>query len=273
MWISAPVRSEYHKLPVEAFRLLRHPDSHIQVGDVGQKRFLLSVLAVDAPADEALAALQGHKSMGAFLVALNVATLGMFHFAEEPWVHPLVHVSEELGGPSHPGVLVTTPRRIDAPDRTLEEREVENALIIFPVLARETDWVLLSEYLRGLLLLRMQCVDLSFRREAFACFYRALENFAAARILKVRKLKNELRDLKRAISSVGMSEKALTELDTVYKVRSSQVAHSQIMPRDVDLDEVMKTKTFLDFVMFKTFKAQGVKILEAHSESTAASGS
>lgn len=264
MWISAPIQTDSHRLSEQAFALLMGPGSEIRVQDVSENAFLVSVLAPeDSSDDEPRAALGGHKAQRLFLIALNVATLGRFYWADEPWVHPIVHVSESLESERHQGTIVVRPAALDLPLADLSERDVQNAAILFGTMARHPDSSLEAEYARGLLLMRMHYFDIDFRREAFACFYRALEYFAAHRILHVKKLKNELRDLQRAIESLGMAKELLGELKGIYAVRSSQVAHAQTIPRDVTLEEIMKTKTFLDFVMFKTYKRQGVKMLEA----------
>lgn len=109
----------------------------------------------------------------------------------------------------------------------------------------------------------MNVLELNFRREAFLCFYRALEHFAANRILKVRRLSNELRDLQRAMRTLTDDDELIEELRTVYKIRSSQVAHSQDVQHDVSQDDLMKTKVFLDFVMHKTFKDEANIVMSA----------
>jgi len=114
----------------------------------------------------------------------------------------------------------------------------------------------------------MNFCDIDFRREAFLCFYRGLENFVVTRILRVNKLRNELRDLQRALAQVGASPEAIDELRELYTTRSSQVAHAQVSPRELSFEEVMKAKLFLDFAMHKTFKAQGVKLMEAQPAMT-----
>ena len=95
------------------------------------------------------------------------------------------------------------------------------------------------------------------------CFYRALEHFVAARIFGITKLRNELRDLQRGLAKLSAGEELLHELREVYSIRSSQVAHSQIGQREITLDEVRKTKVFLDFIIHKTFKQQANHIMES----------
>jgi hypothetical protein len=104
--------------------------------------------------------------------------------------------------------------------------------------------------------MRLNILELNFRRESFLCFYRALEYFAANCILKVRKLFNELRDLQKAIRTLTSDEELISELRTVCRIRSSQVAHSQNEQVEISHDDLLKNKVFLDFVMQKTFKAE-----------------
>jgi len=265
MWISCRIKTDSHILTDTAFRLLKLPESNIRVAEVAEHEFLLAIRSIeDQGSSERFRVRQGHHVIRAFLVALNVAALGMFYWSAEPWVHPVLFLSDDLEKRDHRvGALVVTSSHTFETFKTLDEFEVQNAVIIFGVLARERNIGLEGEYAKGLLLLRMNFYDLNFRREAFLCFYRALEHFVATRILQVKKLKNELRDLQRALAKIGASKALVDELREVYATRSSQVAHAQVTQREISFDDVMKAKVFLDFVMHKTFKAQGVQMLEA----------
>jgi hypothetical protein len=208
-WISCRIRTSSHTLTPAAFRVLQLAESTIRVSDVQSETFRIAFghfNEQDIP--ERTKVHHAHNGTLIFLVALNVATIGLFYWAVDPWTHPVYGLQDEP----------------------------ESAPVSF--------------------------YDINFCREAFMCFWRALENFIGVRILKVSKLKNELRDLQRGLTMVGASTELVSELRDVYAIRSSQVAHAQVAPRLVTFDEVMKTKVFLDFVMHKTFKAQGVQILE-----------
>ncbi len=264
MWISCRIKTDSHILNEASFRLLKLPESNIRVGTVTDREFQLSIRAIDIDGiPERSQVHHAHHVIKAFLIALNVAALGMFYWSVDPWVHPVLALTDDLEN-SNPraGALIATPDYTFETLKALEESEVQNAVIIFGVLARERSLDLEAEYSKGLLLLRMNFYDINFRRESFSCFYRALEHFVASRLLKVKKLKNELRDLQRGVSQLGASSELVNELREVYATRSSQVAHSQILPRDITFDEVMKAKVFLDFVMHKTFKAEGERLLE-----------
>lgn len=265
MWVSCRIGTASHSLESSAFRVLQLPESNIRVSDVREKDFRLSFGGFeDRDASERTKVHHAHNGARAFLVALNVATMGMFYWASEPWVHPVYELSDGPGlAAARLGALIVRSTNIFEKIKPLTELEVQNALIIFGMFAREESQHMEAEYAKGLLLLRMNFYEINFHREAFMCFWRALENFVASRILKVKRLKNELRDLQRGLSQIGAPAELVGELKEVYATRSSQVAHAQTVPRDVSFDDVMKAKVFLDFVMHKTFRAQGVKILEA----------
>ena len=267
MWVSCRIGTASHSLNELAFRVLQLPESNIRVSDVKDNNFRIAFGGfVEKNAPERSKVHHAHNATRAFLVALNVATIGMFYWASDPWVHPIYGVSD---GPDLPpirhGALVVHPFQKFEEIKEITDLDVQNALIIFGMLAKEKSPTLESEYAKGLLLLRMNFYELNFCREAFMCFWRALENFVAARILRVTKLKNELRDFQRALTTIGASDGLVNELKEVYVVRSSQAAHAQVAVRDITFDEAMKAKVFLDFVMHKTFKAQGVKLLEGVS--------
>jgi hypothetical protein len=264
MWVSCRIGTASHSLAESAFRVLQLPESSIRVSDVKDDNFRIAFGGfVETDAPERSKVHHTHNATRAFLVALNVATIGMFYWASDPWVHPIYGIGE---GPDSPpirhGALIVPSFHKFTEIKEITDLDVQNALIIFGMLAKEKSPTLESEYARGLLLLRMNFYELNFYREAFMCFWRALENFVATRILGVAKLKNELRDFQRALKTIGASDDLTNELKEVYVVRSSQVAHAQVTVRDITFDEAMKAKVFLDFVMHKTFKAQGVKLLE-----------
>jgi hypothetical protein len=257
MWVSCRVKCDSHVLNAEAFRLFQFNEANMRIQDVSDRDFLLSVKSVDDSVPEPVQVHDCHRVISAFLIALNVGAIGMFYWADDPWVHPVLTVADDLeGNNSRAAALVVSSDTAYEELKPLTDLDVENAALIFGILARERSPVLTGEYCRGLLLLRMNFAELNFRREAFMCFYRALEHFVAARILKVKLLSNELKDLKRGLSMLTDDRALVDELREVYVIRSSQGAHSQATQREISFDEVLKTKVFLDFVMHKVFKAE-----------------
>lgn len=218
---------------------------------------MISVRGHDQLASDAELMHHAHNVICALLVALNVGAIGSFYWYDDPWAHPVLGMAEDLEGRNsrHAALVVRSDTTHDEL-RPLEEHDLYATALIFGIVAREKSKVLTGEYCRGLLLLRMNFYDLNFRREAFLCFYRALEHFVAVRILGVKRLTKELIQLKQGLKKIGAPQDLLDEVREIYSIRSSQVAHAQGPQRDVTLDEVLKTKVFLDFVMHRTFKEQ-----------------
>lgn len=264
MWISCRIRSESHTLTEAPFKLFLMEESNIRVHNVQQQDLVISFRSHDSSLPEAEQLHHAHNGICAFLVALNAGSLGTFYWHDEPWAHPVLHVAEDLRDKNKRGAaLVVRSNNAYEDLRPIAEQDLYNSVLIFGIVARETSKVLTGEYCRGLVLLRLNFYDLNFRREAFLCFYRALEHFVAVRILGVRRLTNELAQLKQGLRQIGASHDLADELRDVYAIRSSQVAHAQGPQRDVTLDEVLKTKVFLDFVMHKVFKQQGNEAMAA----------
>lgn len=257
MWVSTRIRSDSHTLTTDAFHLFQQVDSNIQIHEVREHDLVLSVRSLNEHDSEPEQIHDCHRVINAMLIALNVGTFGTFTLDEDPWAHPVLTVADDLEGKnSHKAALILKPKTAYPDRQQLTVHDVENSALVFGIVAREQTPVLNGEYLRGLLLMRLNVLELNFRRESFLCFYRALEHFAANRILKVRKLSNELRDLQRAMRTLTKDEELIDELRTVYRIRSSQVAHSQNDQVEISHEDLLKTKVFLDFVMHRTFKAE-----------------
>lgn len=262
MWISCRIRSDSHTLSDAAFRILQLAQANTRVHHVQARDFIVSVRSRDLE-PEAVQLQRAHHVINALLIALNVGCLGLFYYAEDPWTHPVLSIADDLEGTNSRGRALVVKSDTGYEElQPLQEHDVYNTVLIFGIVAREDTTVLTGEYCRGLLLLRMNFHLLNFRREAVLCFYRALEHFVAARILGVSKLKNELKDLQRGLRQLSDAEDLIGELATVYRLRSSQVAHSQSAQKELSVDDVMKTKVFLDFVMHKTFKEQANRLMQ-----------
>ena len=263
MWISCRIRSDSHTLSAEPLRLFQLEASNIRIHHIQEHDFFVSVRALNPDAPEPNQLHDGHRVISALIIALNVGALGTFSWYRDPWVHPILTVTDDFDGSNpHAGALVVESETKYEVTQALTDVDVENIALVFGIVARERSTALTGEYSRGLLLLRMNFVDLNFRREAFMCFYRALEHFASARILKVQKLTNELKGLQNALRHVTKDEELIAEVREIYRVRSSQVAHSQNEQREVTLDDVLKTKVLLDFFMHKTFKDEANREME-----------
>lgn len=257
MWITCRIKSHSHTLGNKAFRLLQSDASNMRVHKISEREFSLSVRPrhPESPQLEQLA--ECHQVILCFLIALNVGSLGAFAWADEPWVHPVFTVTQDMDGTQgYRAAIVARSSMQHGEPTELKEADIYNVVLVFGIVARERTSVLTGEYARGLLLLRMNFAELNFRREAFMCFYRAFEHFVASRILKVSKLSNELKDLQRGLRKITQSQEIIDEFRSIYAIRSSQAAHSQVKQREITLEEVLKVKVFLDIVMNTEFKRE-----------------
>lgn len=274
MWISCRLRSDSHLLTIPPFHLFQLDASNIRIHSIREHDFVVSVRPLDEHAQESSQLHDCYRVISALLIAFNVGALGTFTIAQDPWAHPILTIAEDLEGNGvRSAALVVEPETAYEERRVISEIDVKAAVLVFGIIARERTPALTGEYLRGLVLMRMNVLDLDFRREAFLCFYRALEHFAAARILRVRRLSNELRDLQQALRTLTNDEVLIGELQAVYRIRSSQVAHSQVAQENISKDDLLKMKVFLDFVMHKTFKAEANAAMLVRRSNSSVSGS
>lgn len=268
MWTSCVLETSSSILSSEAFSALQESKANTQIVVLSESHLRISVRHVGPATDSQTMKLHhAHQVIRMFVIAFNVASLGYFYWKNGPWLHPVLTTSGSFDvAEGSDSALIAEPSNTFESKEPVSELTVQNAILIFGILAKEPNSTLDAEYTKGVLLLRMQFCDVHFRTEAFMCFYRALEYFVASRLLKVRKLTNELKDMQRGLAVAGLDPKLLDEFKEIYIIRSSQAAHSQILPRALAFDEVMKAKIFLDFVIHKTFVAKGNDIIMAMSD-------
>lgn len=255
MHVRCPVASLSHTLADDCFRLFTSGAATIRLTRLSAATFAIDLDT--APFEEAGSQhieYHAHLSASCMLVALNVATAGYFTWLHHPTLHP---VYEVFRGPEQPPEAITllAEHRRDMPlTRELTALDVENAAIVYRMIVNDTSLAARTEYVKGLLHLGASHNDIHFYREAFGNFYRCLENCATKKILQVRKLSNELKQLKKALVSVGADDFLLQAFAEVYAVRSSQVAHAQQDPVDVTFDDVLKVKCLADLMLAKTYR-------------------
>jgi hypothetical protein len=138
--------------------------------------------------------------------------------------------------------------------RVITESEVVNSLYLYGALTKESNDELVSEYLKGLVHLSLNYPGAHFEKDAFANFYRTFEHLVTARMLKQRKLKNELRQILGVLSSMGLSSELQSEFKDLYAIRGGQAMHAQLPPTRVDRETCMKMKVFTDVVFFHVYK-------------------
>jgi hypothetical protein len=190
-----------------------------------------------------------------FLVALNIAALGHFTWTVG---NRMFWYCEHIGPSGKPEQVFMNSKDLIFPTekRNLSEGEVKNSMIIFGSLLRDTDQNFRKEYLKGVIHLNAGFGDLVFSREAFANFYRSFEYFITTRVLKKKKLENELKDLKQGIRSLGLSDEFCEEFGNLYKIRSEQVMHAQRGPKNMDIEDVLKIKVFTDYALHTYYRTK-----------------
>ena len=196
-----------------------------------------------------------HLSASCFLVALCIASIGFFTWKAGPSFHPLYSASDSGTSDLSHDVILT--QQSDGPVyeevRPLTESVVQRSTVVYGALMRETQQVWRMEYLKGILHCTASHMDINFYRDAFMNFYRCAEFFATQRVLGLKRLKNEAKQIRQALTKVGADEDLSNMFTSVYAIRSAQAAHAQNDPQPLTFDEVIKAKTFADLLMAKTY--------------------
>lgn len=254
--LACPITSYSHRLKPDSFGVLMNPEAAIHVSNLTESSFF--VIARDIVGAKSIDDFYsvGHTVISNFLVALNIATLGLFIWTRNetcpfpqysllnPTDPPTAKILIHKSGMSFP----------TGPKAELTENEVRKSALLFWALAREPVDDVRREYLKGLYHLTTLIYDIEFRKDAFGNFYRALEFFISERVLRVRKLENELRVIQKALLDLGFSDVIVKEFRELYRIRSEQVMHAQGSLGSVDWDAVGKMKTFTDAVMHKVYQ-------------------
>lgn len=253
IWVSCNVRTDSHLVSEASFRRFQSNAANVRIHCVDDRHIRIHVASPDLSASEDEQIHHAHQVTKAVVLALNVGSLGHFYWENEPWVHPTLIVSDDLQGKNTRAValMVNSPNTEYCERRLFSEADEYRTVLLFGVFARGSANVLEDEYCRALLLLRMNFCEINFLRDAFMCFYRTLEYFATGRILKVPRLRNELKGLQSCIRTLEFSDDLVQEMKELYIIRSSQAAHSQTERRQITLDEVLKIKIFVDALLFK----------------------
>jgi hypothetical protein len=194
-------------------------------------------------------------------MALNIAALG--HFT---WVvgSNLFWHCEHIGPSGKREQVFMKSKDIFFPldKMVLTEGEVRNSMIILGSLLREVDQEFRREYLKGIAHLDAGFGDLIFYREAFANFYRSFEYFITMRVLKKKKLSNELKELQEGIRLTGLPDQFCQEFQCLYKLRSEQVMHAQRAQKEIDGEQALKIKTFTDYVLHRYYRSKADEWLD-----------
>lgn len=114
---------------------------------VSEREFTLSVRPrhPESPEFEQLA--EAHQVILCFLIALNVGSLGTFIWAEEPWVHPVFAITEDMEGKRGYRAALIAQSSMQCGELTeIKEADIYSAILVFGIVARERTSVLTGEY-------------------------------------------------------------------------------------------------------------------------------
>ena len=268
--ITCSVRSYSHRLNNEAFSFLMSGDKNIFVTEVKEKSFLLS--CVNERADYKTVehfALIAHFCFSNFIMALNIATLGRFTWDLGISALPMYKLVGPQNEEDTKTILLQMVKKKDNDIIDITKNEIQNTALLYGALAKEKESNVRKEYLKGILHLSLDFFDIDFHREAFGNFYRSFENFTTERILKVRKLTNELKQMQKVIIDFGLGNNVAEEFHCLYQLRSNQIMHAQKKQVEIKMDDVLNIKAILDFILHKVYQPiweKGIKNLRAKNK-------
>lgn len=253
--ITCSIRSLSHRLNKEAFSLLMPGEIDIFVSDVKEKTFLLSIINQSAGSKTLEQfSVVAHLCFSNFLMALNIATLGHFTWNFGTFVSQFYQCIVPENERRTKIIALQRIKENENDIRDITKQQIRNTKLLFIALAEERESNVKKEYIKGILHLSLDFFDIDFHREAFGNFYRSFENFATGRILKVKNLTNEKKQLQEAIIKCGFPNKLAEEFLPLYILRSEQVMHAQKKQVNIKIDDALKMKVILDAILHKVYQ-------------------
>lgn len=265
--LSCEIRSHSHILSEAAFSVLMREESLTRVIEVKNDK-----LKIEVRTDEKMQGTKLNDIEYAFIVAssfmmsLNIASLGHFSWSTGSRLFWFFELIDERGLKENI-FIHSNDIPYPADKRRLSESEVKNAIIIAGSIMLEKDQAFRREYLKGITHMNAGFADLIYYRESFANFYRSLEYFLTAKVIKKNKLKNELKELQQGLKTIGFKKDFIDEFRYLYRIRSEQVMHAQKKQKAIETDDVFKIKTFTDFALHRYYRKIGDDWLEKQRES------
>ena len=256
MQLASEIITKSHSLEPNCFSFFDRHDVGLKIVITSQTTFILKL---DTERFTQLGSsdplFHTHVSASSFLVALCIASIGFFTWRNGPTFHPMYTVTGKNGIDSSEEVMLS--QESDGPTyeelRPLTEQVVERCMLVYGALMREKQQVWRMEYLKGILHCTAAHMDIDFYRDAFMNFYRCSEFFATRRVLGLKRLTNEVKQIRQALIAVGADDELSDMFTSVYAIRSAQAAHAQNEPKALTFDDVLKAKTFADLLMAKTY--------------------
>ncbi len=261
---SCLIQTFSHKLCESVFEFLDNPEVSLSVEDIRKSSFTLSWDISKFPElNTKYFDYHSHITFCSFLAALNIASLGLFTWGAGLELGPIYRRHSPKSGASKLFTLNQDHLQKFDKIRNLTKEDVKKSLVLFGVLCREEQSFVRSEYLKGIIHLSVNYYDINFHREAFYNFYRCLELLITQKILKLKKLTNELKQIQKVFLSYGLGSDLLDEFKKLYVMRCCQVMHSQSEQNLITYDEVIKMKVFAEIVLNKYYMAKANEIRES----------
>jgi hypothetical protein len=253
--LSCILQSHSHELNENAFKLFMNDASLTQVTKVTKTQLEIAI-KTDKKNVGSIEDFypKAHLIASNFIMAMNIASLGHFTWLTGSQLYPTYQVNPKDKAQA---IIFTNQRTYPSENRPITDGEVRQAAVIFGALLREKDQNIRKEYIKGILHMGLSFQDINFDKEAFGNFYRSFEYFITNKFLKMKKLNKELKEFKKAILGLGLSDQFAQEFSDLYKLRSEQVMHAQREQVEITQDDVIKMKVFIDYCLHKYFTKIG----------------
>lgn len=255
--ISCIITTQTHDLNESAFELLLTDKSNLIVSNITNNRFELSAINFQANIIDIKSFIPiAHNQLNFFLMALNITSLGYFAFLNiynRNLVYRYIDTSENnSNGFLHFNNQINL--KSFGNKRVLSKNDIDNASMLYTSLIDFGSLIFKEEYLKGIFHLSSSFADINFDKEAFSNFYRCFEFAITQLVLKKEKLSNEKKEIIDALKKLKISEDVIDEFNSLYKIRSEQIMHSQKIQHRLSQDEAIKMKILLDAVLFIYFR-------------------
>ncbi len=84
-------------------------------------------------------------------------------------------------------------------------------------------------------------------------------------------LKKEVMDLSKGLRMSGLSDEFIVEFKNLYKIRSAQIMHAQREQSEITQDDVIKMKSYIDYLLRRYYTKIANKWLEERRSTTSES--
>lgn len=270
--LECPVRSHSHNLNEKVFESLMPGRTNIYVTGVTKDTFTLgcvnAVANIKSISDFAPIA---HVCISNFIMAINIASVGHFSWDYGEFPFPVYRYFDDKRRINGKHIIMGHVWINEQDIDDITSNQILATKLLYGTLCGEDDINVRKEYISGLLHLDLDFFDIEFYKAAFSNFYRSFENFAAKRVLKTKGLKNELKELQKIITTLGLGSDIVEEFTHMYQLRCNQVMHAQKDQIDIELDDVLKMKAILDAVLYKVYQPvweEGLKKLRGGQDKT-----